>query len=415
MAVDDALQAQLHLARPFLRGTYDAIDPSLPAFMSVLRSSGASECWHKHGTFFEHLLDVYRILKLWRAPDPVSRCGLFHSAYSNSYVNLAIFQPDVERHKVRDIIGDPAEHLVHLFCIVPRHALIHDMLLFQFTDDELLSALHGHALPLRNGNLQNGHANSAPGTGNDGDKFRDKLREIIPPEGITLKHIRTGEDVHLSRSLIAVFLFLTMADFIDQLTGWQDTLFANESGTLTWGGNNWTALWPGDGKPGLWMSAISRMGVLLNLMLQEESENKKSGEDGIKIEVPPVFNNCTAILDPADQIKARDLYWEAIHMKEGEKTMELAEPLLSEACKLNPWIGEPHVLLAQIYISQGKFELAEMEASKGLHLLLQWGTNWDKRISWEGWVAWSRVLKGKAESKSWPKSAWGVMNLGLVK
>lgn len=379
-------QELLDAARPFLRGAYAAIDPALPGLLEVLRETGASECWHKHGTFLEHLQDVYRILKLWRAPDSVARCGLFHSAYSNSYVNLAIFQADMDRQRVRDILGPQAEHLVHLFCVVPRQQLIHDMLLFRFSDQELLAAL----------NEKQDHDGS------------NKVRAVLPAEGLTVKHIRTGDDVHLPRSVVAVFILLTMADFIDQLTGWQDALFGNESGTLCWTGNKWTALWPGDGKPGLWMSAISRMGVLLNLILREEKVDA--------LQLPRVFNNCTRILDPADQIKARDVYWEAVHLTgDGEETLRLAEPLLRQACELNPWIGEPHVLLAQVFLSQGRFDAAEGEASRGMCLLLEWGTNWDKRISWEGWVAWSRVLHNKAQEKVWPQTAWGILNLGLVK
>lgn len=42
------------------------------------------------------------------------------SAYSNSFVNLAIFKPDVERSKVAGIIGKEAEELTHLFCVVGR-------------------------------------------------------------------------------------------------------------------------------------------------------------------------------------------------------------------------------------------------------------------------------------------------------
>lgn len=40
------------------------------------------------------------------------------SAYSNSFVNLAIFKPNEERSKVADIIGKEAEELTHLFCVV---------------------------------------------------------------------------------------------------------------------------------------------------------------------------------------------------------------------------------------------------------------------------------------------------------
>jgi ribulose bisphosphate carboxylase small subunit len=48
-----------------------------------------------------HLFEVWRILKLWRMPDVICRCGLLHSAYSNSYVNLAIFDPTVGRETVQ--------------------------------------------------------------------------------------------------------------------------------------------------------------------------------------------------------------------------------------------------------------------------------------------------------------------------
>jgi hypothetical protein len=131
----------LAAARPFLRGELAKVDPELPRLLSVLCSAGAGECYHKHGTFMAHLVDVYRILRLWGAPEAVARCGLFHSSYSNSYVDLAIFHPDTGRA----IIGEPAERLVHLFCIVPRHELIHHDLLFHYTDKELrdhLAASH---------------------------------------------------------------------------------------------------------------------------------------------------------------------------------------------------------------------------------------------------------------------------------
>ncbi|PON87744.1 hypothetical protein TorRG33x02_164390 [Trema orientale] len=91
------LQTLLDSARPFLRGELESVDERLPSLVRVLRSVGAGECWHKHGSFLDHLLDMYRILKLWRAEDSVCLLGLFHSAYSNSYVNLAIFDPSTGR------------------------------------------------------------------------------------------------------------------------------------------------------------------------------------------------------------------------------------------------------------------------------------------------------------------------------
>lgn len=102
-------------------------------------------------------------------------------------------------------------------------------------------------------------------------------------------------------------------------------------------------------------------------------------------------------------------------MPPGEKTHEKAETLLAKACELNPFIGEPRVVLTQIYNSQGRYDEADKEAEIGLRLMLEWGTTWDKRMSWEGWIAWTRVLLMKAKEKSWPHTSWGILNLGLVK
>ncbi|CAM8935370.1 unnamed protein product [Rhodiola kirilowii] len=54
-------------------------------------------------------------------------------------------------------------------------------------------------------------------------------------------------------------------------------------------------------------------------------------------------------------------------------------------------------------------------AQEGLKLMLEWGSPWDKRMSWEGWVSWSRVLLMKAREKAWPNHARGILKLGLVR
>ncbi|KAF3781484.1 hypothetical protein EJ110_NYTH36938 [Nymphaea thermarum] len=446
MAVGDILTR----ARPFLRGELGSVDEELPTFVEVLASAGAGECWHKHGDFLHHLLDVYRILHLWGAHPHVSRCGLFHSAYSNSYVNLAIFPPDVGRPDVRRIIGGPAEHLVHLFCIVPRQPLIHDKLLFRYTDAELVQDLADSQASVE--------ASSKPtpvASDNHLPEWRRKLQALLPAEGITVKHIRTGENVLVPRRLVAIFLLMTMADFSDQLFGFQDVLFDNTNGRMEFTGNSFTALWPGNGKPGLWMNSISRMGALYNLIAREEilyimERDRKDGgcdhhrangrigndaehrgtensdENGdlgngyfsermeeIELVIPPVFDDCTKVLDQHEQIKARDLYWEAVSGV-GEAN-ETAAELLIRCCEKNPFVGEPHVVLAQTYLSMGRYEEGEREAEVGLRLMLEWGSSWDKRMSWEGWISWARVLAMKAKERSWPEASWGILNLGLVK
>ncbi|CAH9147167.1 unnamed protein product [Cuscuta epithymum] len=413
------LAAVLGAARPFLRGELERVDDKLPSLVAVLRSVGAGECWHKHGSFLEHLVDIYRILKLWKAPDSVCLCGLFHSAYSNSYVNLAIFDPSTGRDTVRGHVGDEAERLIHLFCVVPRQPLIHEDLLFQYTDAEIVEHLLLSEASLKNAKEK--------GEFNDDEAWRKKLQSVVPADGILTKHIKSGDPVLVSRRVFAIFLLMTMADFSDQLFGFQDVLFDNSNGRLEFSGNDVrSGLWPGDGKPGLWMNSVSRMGAIYNLIVREEEiyveqRRRKTGrpeepvrDEHIELVIPPVFNFCTKLLDAGDQILARDLYWEAV-CDGPKKGLDWAEQRLKESIEKNPFVGEPHVVLGQIYLSLGRFEEGGVEAEKGLTLILEWGSPWDKRMSWEGWVSWARVLVMRARERSWPENAWGVLNLGLVR
>ncbi|WCJ38970.1 hypothetical protein M5689_019997 [Euphorbia peplus] len=408
----------LESTRPFLRGELESIDPNLPSLLSVLRSVGAGECWHKHGSFLDHLFDIYRILKIWKAPDSVCLCGLFHSAYSNSYVNLAIFDPNTGRDVVRAHVGEPAERLIHLFCIVPRQPLIHDDLLFKYSDSELVDHLSLSQVSLRNA-VENGRF--------DGEEpWRKKVNSLLPARGLTVKHIKSGEDVLLSRRIAATFVLMTMADFSDQLFGFQDKLFENSDGRLEFTGNNYVALWPGNGKPGLWMNSVSRMGGIYTLIRREEEiyieERKRDGgievdkerDEDLELVEAPVFDGCRKILDAADQIAGRELYWEGV-CDMSERGIDEAEGLMLKSIEKNPYVGEPYVVLGQIYLAKGQFEEAERAAEKGVALILEWGSPWDKRMSWEGWVAWGRVLLMKAKEKSWPQTSWGILNLGLVK
>ncbi|KAL3001385.1 hypothetical protein AAZX31_09G263900 [Glycine max] len=420
LTMASSIEKLLESGRPFLRGDLESIDKNLPRLVGVLQSVGAGECWHKHGSFLHHLVDIFRILKLWKAPHSVCLCGLFHSAYSNSYVNLAIFDPSTGREVVRALVGEEAESLIHLFCIVPRQPLIHDDLLFHYSDEELVQHLAQSEISLRNAKkMEKGLFDD------DGELegWRKKLQGLVPAEGVQVKHIRTGEGVHVSRRIVAVFIMMTMADFCDQLFGFQDLLFDNANGRLEFSGNNFGALWPGDGKPGLWLNSISRMGAVYTLIAREEEifiqeRKRKVGvavvpdlerNEDIELVLPPVFDYCRKVLEAGDQIVARDLYWEAV-CEGGSK----AEELLLESIEKNPFVGEPYVVLSQVYLTEGRFEEAEKHAERGLKLLLEWGCPWDKRTSWEGWVAWTRVLLKRAKDKSWPQTSWGILNLGLV-
>ena len=45
---------------------------------------------------------------------------------------------------------------------------------------------------------------------------------------------------------------------------------------------------------------------------------------------------------------------------------------------------------------------------------MDWGVNWDKRVSFEGWIAWGRVVVFQSLRKEWPQTGGGVESLGAV-
>lgn len=330
------------------------IEPGLDAMLEVLGREGAREIWHKHGTFYDHLLGVWRILAAWRQPPDVCRLGLMHSVYSNSFVRMKVFDGELAagRDAVRRLIGEEAERLVHLFCTIRR--------------DELLPR----------GDL------------------------AVSADGIEVGTLLGEGKVRLSRRDLGIFLVVTMADYAEQLFGWQDRLFAlpERDGTLRGGPR---ALWPGDNRPGLWMG----LNALLAL---------RAAACGIE-PLPPVFESCTAQIARESEAEARDLYWEAITDAALQDDAEHAARAFGEAAQRNPFVAEPHVLLAQLHLNARRWDDALAEARRALDLLAQWATPWDKRLSWEAWVAWTRVLAKAARERDWPDTALGVISLGEVR
>ena len=68
----------------------------------------------------------------------------------------------------------------------------------------------------------------------------------------------------------------------------------------------------------------------------------------------------------------------------------------------------------QLYLMDGSYQRAGDQAKRGLDLLCQWGTPWDKRIPWAGWIAWARVLMLNARDRTWPETIRQHNNLGMV-
>lgn len=159
----------------------DLDDPILSNTIQAIKERGGHKCWHKHSTFLDHLLSCHNILRLWGENEIVGRVGLLHSAYSNSYVNLALFDRDTDRPLMKSLIGEEAEELVYLFCIIDRQDVV---------------------------------VNNLLSTGS------------IPDAGIKVKHLRDPNvQVHLTADVLRMLLVFTMADVADQYFGWQDLLF----------------------------------------------------------------------------------------------------------------------------------------------------------------------------------------------
>jgi len=111
------------ICREIIRNDFTKLDPKMNEFLDLLSQAGADECWHKCGTFKDHLFHLWRILKIWGQSEAICRLGLFHSAYSNSYVNLAIFNQNVDRTLLQEKLGEEAEQLIYLFLCCEQASL----------------------------------------------------------------------------------------------------------------------------------------------------------------------------------------------------------------------------------------------------------------------------------------------------
>jgi hypothetical protein len=83
--------------------------------IQFLKKLGCDEVGHKNQTLLDHLIGVHNILESWDVPEYVRNAGLFHSVYGTTY-----FKPQMitSRLMVKELIGDQAEILTYLYCII---------------------------------------------------------------------------------------------------------------------------------------------------------------------------------------------------------------------------------------------------------------------------------------------------------
>jgi hypothetical protein len=107
--------------------------------IDFLESIGCGETEHSGRTLLEHLIGTYKILDEGFAPLHVCDAGLFHSVYGTSYFKPKTISLD-NRDIVKDIIGEEAENLVFMFCVIspPRFENIMSLQDGQLRDELLM-------------------------------------------------------------------------------------------------------------------------------------------------------------------------------------------------------------------------------------------------------------------------------------
>lgn len=344
-------------AQTLLDEEWLARDDDLAPVLPTVLARGVGRDWHKAGTFRHHLVGVARSLALWKQPREVRLLGLLHSVYGNAFVDIVKFDPASERARLRELVGGEAEELVYLFCKRPRAQFVQRV-----------------------------------------------MEGRIERDGSVLLEDEAGSHL-LSAAQVAAFTVVSMADTIEQWFSWQDDIYSrfphveHRPQKVHWA----ASLWPGPMRPtGRMLHQISVLGRAL-------AHPALAG----LLPVPPVFNQCQATLSAANEAAATSLYWSVIQQDQPLVDLDAATLVLEQAVQHNPHVGEPQMVLAQLYLSAGRNEDAVRAATGALQQFSAWGNAWDKRVAWDAWVAWTRILLQSAQGASWPERLDKLNNVAL--
>lgn len=170
-------------------------------------------------------------------------------------------------------------------------------------------------------------------------------QDVTPPEGWILPaHRDSGEKVVLEYGEIHDLLLLIAANEVEQV-------------------------YASDGSPGIWLHQIHGIGRFL-----ERSEQW----------VPSKFHELGSILSVEEELRAVGLYQRALSLLCSDPSE--ADHLLTECFSVLSLIGEPLLWRAFLAIRRGDFSAATMLASQGVQYLREWGTAWDKRLTYCEWL-----------------------------
>ncbi len=98
------------------------MDERLENRLRFLRKANTEGMPHSDRGLLDHLLGTRQLLVEWESRPALCDAGLFHSVYGTEYYELQAV-PLTMRDEVQQLIGDEAESLAWLFCMIRRESL----------------------------------------------------------------------------------------------------------------------------------------------------------------------------------------------------------------------------------------------------------------------------------------------------
>jgi hypothetical protein len=102
------------------------MDEQLENRLRFLRKANTEEMPHSDRGLLDHLLGTRQLLVEWEARPALCDAGLFHSVYGTQHYELKAV-PLTMRNEVQQLIGDEAESLAWLFCMIRRETLCQNL------------------------------------------------------------------------------------------------------------------------------------------------------------------------------------------------------------------------------------------------------------------------------------------------
>jgi hypothetical protein len=111
-----------------------------------------------------------------------------------------------------------------------------------------------------------------------------------------------------------------------------------------------------------------------------------------RLPFPPSVLAGEAALGRDAEMRALASYAAAIAAEDGDETERAAR----QAALDNPWVGEPLLALACAALEREDAASALRNADLAVKRLVEWGTAWDKRHSWQSWLTAALGIRAEA-------------------